>query len=451
MKTIFCFLLSVLTCVCNVNSQEFNGVHTSPYLPFVGLINQPAELVRSNVKWNINLVSAQAGIINSQSFAQSNFWDVMGQAGFNDLKFFLGTEESLLYIKGRLVIPSLTYKLDQNNAFGLSIGMRADGVYSASNDDFKNIFFGISNPEDLKDINDEYFKSLISSWVEYSLLWSRVLMRDDNQMLTAGLSLKFLNGSGSGYLEMDGIDVKFDKERISHFDMKFAYGFNESLQETVDGGKIVNQSGDMGYGMDIGFSYSYQPDHYKAVEGAPYKYKIGVVVSDIGSITHQKTKNQAAYNVQINDVPYSRFSGIKTLQALKDSIEKSVDIIDLSRNGFKTKLPLSLAFNLDYCIKPKLFVNGTYVYKPNYYRGTVDIVSNAIWQTNITGRYESERWGVFLPISYSSALGANLGVGARYRSFFIGSGSLLGNLMSWGNGQGHVYFGASIPIGRVEE
>jgi len=451
MKKVYALIIYIIV-VCNgVVGQEFTGVHTSPYLPFVALINQPAELVRSDTKWNIHFLSAQAGLINSQSFSQADFWDIMGQAGFNDLKFFFGAEESLLYVKGRVVIPSITYKYNKNNAFGLTMSMRADGVYNSSNDDFKNIFTGITNPEGLVDIKDEYFKSLVNSWVEYNLTWSKVIVHSDNRLLTGGLSLKFLNGSGSGYLEMDGIDVKFDTEYISHFDMEFSYGFNESLSESIDGGDIVNQSGDFGFGMDLGLSYSYQPDNYKGVEGAPYKYKLGFIISDYGSITHQKTKNQASYRVSMNDVPYSRFKGIETLEALKDSIEKSVDIDEISGDGFKTKLPLSLAVNIDYCLKPKFFLNGTFLYRPNYYSSTVDIVSNTIWRANVTPRYESDRWGFFLPISYSSVLGGNMGLAARYKSFFIGSSTIVGNIVNVGNGQGHVYFGASIPIGTLGE
>jgi len=451
MKKGYSLILYIVIAWSSVVGQEFTGVHTSPYLPFVALINQPAELVRSDAKWNINFLSAQAGIINSQSLADSDFWDVMGQAGFNDLKFFFGAEESLLYVKGRVIIPSISYKLDKKNAFGLTMSMRADGVYNSSNDDFKNVFTGIDNPEGLKDIEDEYFKSLVNSWVEYSLTWSRLIVETDNQLFTAGLSVKFLNGSGSGYLEMDGIEMKFDKDRIEQFNMKFSYGFNESLSKTVDGGEIVNQSGDFGFGMDLGLSYSYQPDHYKGIEGAPYKYKLGFVLSDWGSITHQKTKNQASYQVSMSDVPYERFKGIETLQALKDSIEKSVDIDEISGGGFKTKLPLSLAVNVDYCVKPKFFLNGTIVCKPAYYSSTVNIVSKPVWRTNITPRYESDRWGFFLPITYSSALGSSIGVAARYKSFFIGSSTILGNLFDKGNGQVQVYFGASIPIGKLGE
>ncbi len=432
-------------------SQEFTGVHSSPYLPFVGIINQPAELTRHDAKWNINILNGNVGLLASQSFTTQDFWDVLGRVGLGDLKYFLASEESLLYMKGRIVIPSITYKLNERHSFGVTMSVRADGIYSSSNDDFLKIFKGIDNPDGLSDIKDDFFRSLVNSWVEYGFVWSSTLMKDDNRWLTAGAVVKLLQGSGAGYLEMDGIDVMFDKERISHFNMDLSYGFNESLVKTVDGGDIVEQSGDLGLGLDLGLSYSYLPDHLKGLKGVPYRYKLGFVVSDIGYIRHNQTKRQSALNVRMEDVPYSRFEGIQTIEVLKDSIEKSVDITQKQGSSFKTNMPITLAVNADYCIRPNWFANATVVYKPNYYNSLVNLVNTTIWRFNLTPRYETRKLGVYLPISYSNILGWNMGLSARYGNFFIGSSTVLGNLMSQRNGQQLVYFGMSIPIDSLEE
>jgi len=451
MKKKFLVIIYLSYALVHLSAQEFTGVHTSPYLPFVGLINQPAELARHDAKWNINLLAGNVGLLQSQSFASGDFWDTMGKLGFSDLKFFLASEESLLFMKGRLIIPSITFKLNERHSFGLMTSVRADGVYNSSNDDFAKLFTGIDDPEGLKDLKDEYFKSLVNSWVEYGFVWSSTFIKDENKWLTGGVVLKILNGSGAGYLEMDGIDVMFDKDRISHFDMNLTYGFNESLSKTVDGGDIIEQSGDMGIGLDLGLSYSYLPDHLAGLKGVPYRYKVGLVVADIGHINHKKTKNQASYAVSMDDVPYERFRGVETIEALKDSLLKSVDIEERTGGHFKTNLPLTLAGNLDYCIRPNWFVNTTVVYRPNYYNSLVELVKRSIWRTNVTFRYETQKWGAYLPVSHSSALGWNAGISARYRNFFMGSSTFLGNLLSKGNGQQTVYFGMSIPIGSLNE
>lgn len=441
---IICYSVSLIT-----SAQEYLGAHTSNYLPFVGLTNQPAQLVRSDAKWNINIIGVNAAFINDQNFADSDFLDFMDQKGHADLKYFLATEQSLVFAKGRMTIPSISYKLNEKHAFGFMTSVRADGIYNSSNDDFLKLFSDIGNPQALKDIKDEYFKSLVNSWVEYSLTWSTVLLSNGNDLLTGGLSLKFLNSSGSGYLEMDGIDVKFEEDRLAHFNMQFSYGFNKSFTKTADGGDIIERSGDYGLGFDFGLSYSYQPEHYKDVKGAPYKYKIGFVLADVGSITNRQTDEQASYRVSMKDVPYSRFIGVESLDALKDSIVKSVDFNEVNKESFKTNLPLSLMLDLDYTIKPKLFVNASVICRPSYSTATVDF-SQTLWRTALTLRYEDEKWGVFLPVTKSSVLGWNAGIAARYKQFFIGSNTFVGNLFGSHNGQANAYFGISIPIGSLE-
>ncbi len=429
--------------------QEFIGVHTSPYLPFVSLSNQPAELARHNARWNINFLMANAGLLQSQSFASHGFWDMLGKVGMGDLKYFLAAEESLLYLKGRMIIPSITYKLNERHSFGLTMSVRADGIYNSSNDDFLKIFKGIDDPDGLKDIKDEYFRSLVSSWVEYGFAWSSTFFRDDNHWLTGGAVVKLLQGSGAGYLEMNGIDVMFDKERIAHFDMNLSYGFNESLAKTVDGGDIVEQSGDFGIGLDLGVSYSYLPDHLAGVKDLPYKYKLGFVVSDIGYIRHRETKQRTAITVAMQDVPYSRFMGVPTLEALKDSIIKSVDISETVGGNFKTNLPVSFGLSADYCVHPKWFIHGTVLYKPNYYGTLLSLVNVSIWQYNLTMRYETRKIGVYLPLGHNNVLGWNMGLAARYGNFFIGSSTVLSNILGKVNGQQFVYFGMSVPIGSL--
>ncbi|MCG8581628.1 MAG: DUF5723 family protein [Bacteroidales bacterium] len=446
------FLLLYIACLFSLaRAQEFTGIHTSPYTPFVAITNQPAELTRHDAKWNINLLTGNIGLLRDFSLVSADFWDVISRIGMGDLKYFLASEESLLYVKGRLMVPSITFKLNEKHSFGISTNVRADGVYNSSNDDLLKIFKGIDNPEYFEDIKNEYFRSLLSSWVEYDFIWSTTISRSENHWFTGGVVLKILNGSGAGYLEMADIDVMFDKESIAHFDMNMSYGFNESLSKTIDGGDIVEQSGDFGIGMDLGLSYSYLPDHLKDIEGVPYKYKLGLVVADIGKINHKKTKNQASYYVQMEDVPYSRFKGIETLEALKDSIEKSIDYEELKGGGFKTNLPLTIGGNIDYCIRPNLFVNSTVVLRPHYYNKLVNLVQHNVWRGNVTVRYEKRKWGAYLPVTYSNVLGWDVGVAARYGNFFIGSPTVIGNILSSGNTKQVVYFGMSIPIGTLEE
>ncbi|WP_430809704.1 MULTISPECIES: DUF5723 family protein [unclassified Carboxylicivirga] len=448
MKRLIYSLILVCFVATPTYAQEYKGVHSSSYLPFVGLVNQPGDLIRNDARWNVNLLSANIALMSDMNFASQDFWDVVGRVGLSDLKHFLGSEESLLYVKGRMMLPSLSYRLNDRHALAVAVSYRADGVYNSSNDDLLKLFKGLENPEYLEDIKSEYFRSLLNSWVEYAFSWSSSLIKTDTHWLTGGLTLKLLNGSGSGYLQMDDIDIMFDKEQIEQFDFHLTYGFNESLGKTVDGGDIVEQSGDFGVGVDIGLSYSYLPDHLQGIKGIPYRYKVGLAIADWGYIKHKQTRAQASYWVRMQDVPYSRFQGVESLQALKDSIEKSVDFEEQDGGSFNTKLPLTVGATLDYCLRPSFFVNTSFSYSPNYYRSQVRLVSRQVWRGNLTFRYEKRKWAAFLPLSYSSVKGSYVGAAARYGRFFVGSPTIFSALFD-SHLEGQVFYvGMSIPIGR---
>lgn len=439
-------LYILLLALQSVYAQDYPGIHSSRYFPLQNINNQPADLIRNNSRWNINVVSTQVGLANALNFNESDFMKQLSKVGFTDLKYFLGSNQSLFVGQGQLTFPSVSYKINTKHAVAFSMGMRADGIYRSSTDDIVKLFTGYDNPELLKDVSDEFFKSVVNQWMEYSLTWSGILWKQDKHLITGGANVKYLVGGSSGYFDLNNIEVMYNKDRIDYFEVDVSYGINKNLGEAISEGKI-DLFGDNGIGMDFGLTYSYKPEE---VNDIPYKFKLGIMVGDVGYVKHRSAVKQATYRVSIEDVPYSRFQGIESFDALIDSLEKSVDFEKVNNDSYKMNLPTSLLVTGDYCFTPTWYLSGLIGYQPGLYKQNLDIISNDIWKFNLTPRFENNIWGAYLPVSYNNRVDFTAGIALRWKYVYLGSNTILTNLIDSESKYGEFYFGINIPLGRVE-
>lgn len=445
MKKIFSLLLMALL-LQNMLGQDFTGIQSSRFFPLQNINNQPADLVRNNSRWNINLVSAQIGLINNVVFNESDFLKQLSKFGYTDLKHFLASDQSVLLARGKVFLPSVSYKINTNHAVAFSLNLRADGMYRSSNDELTQLFTGYDNPELLEDLNNEYFKSVVNQWMEYSFTWSGVLLNRNEHLLTGGANVKYLVGGSSGYFDLDGIKVMYDKEKIEYFQADVSYAYNKNLNEAFEEGKI-DLFGDKGLGLDLGLSYSYKPD---GAEDIPYRFKVGLVVNDIGYVKNSSEVNRSTFSVSITDVPYSRFNGIESLEALTDSLQKSVGVSVIEHESYKMNLPTAVIISGDYSFNSNWYLSGFVGLQPGFYRQLLDIVEKNIFNVNLTPRFENKTWGGYLPITYNNRLNFSTGLAFRWKYVFVGSGSIISNMFKSEKDMGEFYFGINIPIGKVE-
>ncbi len=439
-------LFYVLVMCSVVSGQDFPGINSSRYFPLQNINNQPADLVRNNSRWNINVVSAQIGLANALDFNETDFMKKLSKVGFTDLKYFLGSDQSLFVGRAKLALPSISYKINPNHAVAFSMNLRADGIYRSSNDNITNLFIGYDNPELLETVSNEYFKSVVNQWMEYSFTWSGVLWNKDEHLLTGGANIKYLVGGSSGYFDLDNIDVMYDKESIEYFQVDVTYALNKNLDNSINEGKL-DLFGDNGIGFDFGLSYSYKPDDG---EDIPYKFKVGLMVGDIGYVKHRSKVKRSTFRVSIEDVPYSRFKGIESLPALIDSLEKSVDFEKINSESYKMNLPTSILLSGDYAFTSSWYLSGLIGYQPGFYNKNLDIIENDIWKVNLTPRFETERWGAYLPLSHNNRFDFSVGMALRWKYIFLGSNTIISNLFQPEREYGEFYFGINIPIGQVD-
>ena len=448
-QKIWNIILFFTLCTNIVFGQDYTGINFSRYFPLQNINNQPADLIRSDSRWHINVLTAQAAMLEDFAFKESGFTKILAKAGAKDLKYYLATDKALFFASDKIMLPSVSYKINHKNAIAFATSLRADGIYKSSNDDFLNIFRSIVNPDLLETLKNEHFKSILNSWLEFNFSWSGILFEEQNNLLTGGINLKYLSAGGSGYLDMDGIEVSFGRKKIDYFRTGLSYAVNSNLDKAASKGEI-DFFGDTGVGMDIGLSYSFKPSQWQGIQDMPYKFKLGLTIRDIGRIKHKSNVEQSIYSINIEDVSYSRFKGIQNISSLIDTLQALMNIEEQKKGSFYTQLPTKLVLTVDYCFSPNWYISGLAGLQVAKYHKSVKRMNQKSLRLNITPRFENKKWGVFLPVTYGNRFDTTVGLAFRWRFIYVGSSTVIGNLFTTEKGQGELFLGINIPIGVMD-
>jgi len=436
------FLLVALLFCLSINAQEFKGIHSSNYFPLQNIYNQPADLVRSDKRWHINILSADLYMAKDLKFGEDNFFDMALKGKWDDLNYFFNAEKLELIIVGEAKLPSVSYKINAKNALAFSIKLPAQGLYKTSNSQLFDFFQNLDHPED-GDLENEFFKGIINQWTEFTLSWSGLLWQKKGNLLTAGINLNYLVGGGAGYFDLDGIDILYGADKLDFFDVEVSYAVNDALVETIDSGNF-DLFGDRGIGVDIGFSYSYRPEDRLDI---PYRFKVGFVANNLGHLKYTSNVESGTFRVTANDVPYEVFEDVETIPELIETLKDLVDFTETKNDAFTMDLPATYAITGDYCFENNWYLSSYLSLQPKLFGNVRNISIKDQWGFGLTPRFENKNWGVFLPIFHNTT-NNSIGLAFKYKFFFLGSRTIIGNLFSNEKGNGTLYFGFNIPFGK---
>ena len=167
---------------------------------------------------------------------------------------------------------------------------------------------------------------------------------------------------------------------------------------------------------------------------------MGFQFTDIGSITYKNTQTNT-YNVTLANIPSGLYDGIlrNTLDNIYLEGAPEYQSIDT-----KAVLPTALRANVDWNVSDSWYVNlNGDLALTGEKKNTGKILSNV----SLTPRLEKKWYSVYTPFSYDVHRNFSWGAGFRAGPIFVGSGSIISNLLS-SRGSNHVdlYAGVKVPI-----
>lgn len=418
-------------------SQSYVGHAVDNYSGIHSVIFNPANVVESPLKADINLLSIST--FSGTDYFNINF-DQITNEDFefeNDVETF-PTNNNNFFGNVDVVGPSFMFNLSKKSSIGFISRARAFYQINGING---TLFESLAN--DFDDNENFQFDSSnlttnVHAWAEFGLTYGRVLFSSQKHLLTGGVTFKYLLGVGSGFASTPNFSGEYFADReVVESQGTITYGNTPNF----DGDDINFENLSTGYGFDVGFVYEYHPkrldDNIRYYQD-PYRLKLAVSVTDIGSIDYENTEFTT----------YDLNTTVSTNQNT-DDIQDFLDANFPSTTETGTasiQLPTALHLLLDYRIAGKLLVSA----QANLAMSNdADQLSGRIINTIVLApRLETKWFSLYAPISFREYDEVAYGAGLRLGPLSIGSGSILSNILTDESRTTDVFVGLKIPIYR---
>jgi hypothetical protein len=437
---VFLFIISTI----QIKGQNYHGVQGSSFAGSLGVSNNPSAIVNTLYPWDVTLFAIQlksatnAYTINDYSLLSStkntNTQANSGNyARFADLNFNINLLNTRIALNPRRVI-----------AFGLNV--RGYGSLKTGPYQFIDTLHNITQFLNLNPDNSVYHADFShSSWLEAFATYGQTIWDDNLQRFNAGITLKAMRGISGAFVQLQNGAFPFTPNgtrpmyTLKSLSARYGYSYNyDEWQNTKSTSQNImdfvnNTRG--GVSVDLGFEYLIKPQGVKTYfddeDYYDYDWKIGVSVLDLGHNQYRYGNQSRSFTgpaVSITDsILDPKFTSVSSLSKLNDSIASVVLGFSQTAGKFKVQNPTRLVVNMDRNLGNDFYMNAELsINLGKSLSGSDALYSRELTLLTCTPRWETKRWGVYLPVLYNGD-----------REFWVGgafkAGPLIVGFHNWAN------------------
>lgn len=438
-------------------SQDFVGFNQSNYAGVTGVYQQPASIVDSRMKFDMNLIGLNLGFYNNyvgmkrEALKHEGKGKNMVFPAFNDTAFMdnylverTNSKNKAFYLNNRIAGPSFMVAINRKNSIALTSSIRNYFNIDGLSPNLAKLAFEEFKYPSLwvKNLNNKYLSIQEMSWAEYGLTYARVIKEDNEHYLKGGVTVKVLQGIQSAYMFIKDANYNFHTDTtLSLFKSDVKYGHSDNWNFTDikpgqagTGTKLFDFSQSYpGFGFDFGFVYEWRPDYMKYkydMDGEKdlwrkdknkYKLKVGLSVTDIGSIKFKKGKTSGDFTA---DVGFWNLKPIDpgTVGEFDDTLKTRFHGNWGEGQSYKMNLPTVISAQIDYQIWKDVYVNLTPYWAIQFKKNDTKV--HDISSITLTPRWDHKWFGVFIPVQYNALDGFRAGAAVRLGPIVVGSTNL---------------------------
>ncbi|GGF04235.1 DUF5723 family protein [Flavobacterium limi] len=433
-------------------AQSYSGYFHDNYAGVQSVLFNPASIADSRFKTDINLFSVSSAVSNDLYGVK--LFDVFKDGyDFDSQSKMNPSNANNALINLDIMGPSFMFNIAPKHTLALFTRARSvTNLRDVNGNLVDQVKDGLDQSSDFNYILGSP-NGASHAWGELGLSYAAVLYQNGQHFLKGGITVKYLQGVGNAYIRGNNVKAEFEEDAVIPENSELTtsgeltIGGSQDWETNEDYEFDINSSG---VGFDFGFVYEWRPDYekYDLSKAKPadnnfrdlnkYKLRFGLSVTDIGSINYKKSK-QDIYNIN------------RTVT--EDMIDNADDLYDFlndnytktsTAKGTKTNLPTALHADVDWNIHNKFYLN---------LNGDISMVSNTKLngtsianRVSLAPRYESRWFSFYVPVTWMEYSGTQVGTGLRVGTFFVGSGSIVSNLVSKESKAADFYVGLKIPV-----
>ena len=422
-----------------LNTDNFGGVH--------GVLSNPANVVDSRTKVDINLASASAYLSND--YASVNLSNIFGddEIDFDDEENLSPSSNNSGIINVDVLGPSFMFNINKKNALAITTRVRSFTNINRVPGDLVAFFESANFDQEVFEVNNVNLRATSHIWGELGLTYGRVFLNTGNHFLKAGVSLKYLQGLGYASGTANNLQARFNPNEVQgSVGGSLEYNVSENFDRNINDEPFSSDDDaeleivSTGFGFDLGVTYEYRKDEskYDLKNKNKYLLKLGFSITDIGSLSYDDS-SRTLYD----------FNGISDFdrESFEDFDLESNDFTDVeSKNQVSRKitLPAAMHLNADWNITNRLYLNLNTDFS---FISENEADANRIENNyTLTPRFETQFFSLYSPVGIREFSGFNWGAGFRLGPLYAGSGSIISNLISEKSKSIDVYAGLKIPI-----
>lgn len=445
MKKITLFIASIMMIIGSSTAQDVLGYMNSNYSGVTGTDINPANVVDSRYKVDVNLLGLSFAAYNNYVGLKRSALktDQHGHYyAFDDTLFadnYLTTRDNKInksiYFSNQIYLPSVLISINSKNAFAIKSKVRTLFNVDGLEPELATLVYNELDYPTLWNtkLSNQNLSIQTMTWAEYGATYGHVFKEDGAHFLKAGMTAKYIQGLQSAYMSIQNLDYEFSDDTTAslfHSDVSYGHSANYEGEKLEFGFKNAAL---FSWGLDFGAVYEWRPDHEKFkydMDGETglsrkdknkYKLKIGLSAVDIGRVKFKKGTRSRDFTADINFWNLHEFDTVATFDEF-DSILNYHYPMNKGDEYYKMNLPTSFSLQVDYNIYKDFYANFTTYWSPRFKKDKEKV--HDLTTFSITPRWDHKWFGAFLPFSYDLTGNFKAGIALRVGPLIVGTNSL---------------------------
>jgi outer membrane protein OmpA-like peptidoglycan-associated protein len=474
-KYIVIALLVLLICPRPAVGQTLNAMSTGNYAGIGGLNFNPASIVDSRFKFDLNVASVQYFFSNNYLlakpliFARRMLYKDPYNSSYDAVKKDLlmpiepttsGVVRARQHAEFQLPLAFML-TTGKRSAIAINLRNRYELTVDNLNPQTASMFYNeLNDPRYLGvAMNNDGITSNFMNWQEFGFTYGRVLMNANKHFIKAAVTAKWLAGNAASFIQADELSVTFnDPNTMTLSSPRIQYA--RTARADIDlftRRELFSNIEAKSVGWDAGFVYEfrgrignfkYTDEDYRSRlrrDKNKYTLRLGVAINDIGRLEYDRLPLTRDHSANISNWDFSSVKA-HNIRTWDTAYSKMVNYIPGADSTFSVRLPTGIIANVDLHLFGGFYVNAAMQRRISKFGKEATTTLYAPEWFAVTPRFETRHFGIYIPFLVRENI-AQIGATVRLGPVFIGSNNLLALIQNPLVPSADVHAGFRIPVG----